>query len=682
MLEKLNFSEFLNILPGSVYLKNKNGVYLDCNVAATKMLGLTKSEIIGKTDYDFIKICGSKEIIDAFVKTDQEVIRTGIPQLNIEEPPFYVADGKIIYQLTNKVPLKDEEGNIIGVIGVSIDITKQKKMQEQLEKDKKQSLEFLSKLSKEIMGNSGLNYQTIEEYVRAIRHHLESIIACMPGNVYWTDRNSVYLGGNDNTAKWMGLSSHAQIAGITYENMAKLGRLDKGQEKAFKRDDEEVMRTGIPKLNVEEPPVTDHDGNIIQFLTSRVPLRDENNQITGIIGISIDITKRKEMETALLKSKEIAETANHTKTLFMENMSHDFKTPLNGIYGVVQLLKDREDLPEDVKELVDAQYKSIVRLNKLVQSILDFDRISGGKINLQEEELNLLDILESIIHNLSYQLKGKNINLTIHYSPSVPHQLISDSYAVTSILLNLLSNAVKFTEKGEVSVAVNCLSLEKQEALLQIKITDTGQGIPADKLEQIFERFYRLEPSSKGLKEGHGIGLSVVKELIGKLNGKIEVESQFGKGSTFTVTLPFKIQDTALLILGWQKHYPDVRILLVNDNKNSSEVILERLGKKVATSVDSKNIINALQAAASENKPYHILIIDDEIQTIDPIELMKIIPYIKGIPACMPLLASQPKNKVFFDAARAAGYVDFIIKPVLPSELETTITQAWEQWNK
>ena len=283
---------------------------------------------------------------------------------------------------------------------------------------------------------------SIEEIMDLIVVYYEDIIGCMPGNVYWFDKNVIAVGCNKNVLNMFGLKSSNEFKGLTFEAMGKIGKWSEEATQSFKQDTLEVLLSGEACLNVEEPPIPHSDGRLIYFLSNRVPIFDRKNNVIGVVGISIDITERKEMEISLLEAKEAAEVANHTKTIFMENMSHDFKTPLNGIYGVVQLLKDREDLPEDIKELVDAQYKSIVRLNKLVNSILDFNRISSGKITLQEEELNLFDILDSIAHNLSYQTKDKNVKLNIHYPPSIPHYLISDSYAVTSILMNLLSNAV------------------------------------------------------------------------------------------------------------------------------------------------------------------------------------------------------------------------------------------------
>ena len=272
------------------------------------------------------------------------------------------------------------------------------------------------------------------------------------------------------------------------------------------------------------------------------------------------------------------------------------------------------------------------------------------------------------------------MNLNINYPPDVPRHLISDSYCVTSIILNLMSNAVKFTYKGYVTISVKILSKNEKFTTLQITVEDTGRGIPSDKLEQIFDRFHRLERSNKGLTEGHGIGLSVVKELVDKLNGEINVKSEFEKGTVFTVNLTFEILDAAIFISEWKKRYPSIRILLGSDQ--STDTVLEQLGKNIVTKAESTNIINELLSAVHSNNPYQIIIIDDEIELLDPLDLINTILSVKEIPKLMWLLSSRPKDKVWFDKARVAGYFDFIIKPILPTELDEKLIATWENWQK
>ena len=229
------------------------------------------------------------------------------------------------------------------------------------------------------------------------------------------------------------------------------------------------------------------------FVVVKTPLKDSEGHIIGTVGNSLDITEIKKIQAELEKAKDRAESANLAKTEFMENMSHDFKTPLNAIYGVAQILNSRNDLPGELKELVVGQEKSVIRLKKMVESILDFNKLASGKIEIHEEPLNLLEIIESITENLSFQTKDKELDIIIKYPTKVPRYLIGDSYCVTSVILNLMSNAVKFTDKGYVSVEVKVLSKKNENILLKISVKDTGSGIPENKLENIFERFHRLD---------------------------------------------------------------------------------------------------------------------------------------------------------------------------------------------
>ena len=167
----------------------------------------------------------------------------------------------------------------------------------------------LANLHEEIVSQT-MNHDNLEEYTEALRYYFESIIACMPGNVYWMDTNSVYLGCNDNVAKMLGIKSRKEIIGKTYKEMATLVDWSQGQGEAFRRDDEEVIATGKPKLNIEEPPIPDAAGNEVYFLTSRVPIKNKSNRVIGVIGISIDITERKKMEELLHQSKRAAEAAD------------------------------------------------------------------------------------------------------------------------------------------------------------------------------------------------------------------------------------------------------------------------------------------------------------------------------------------------------------------------------------
>lgn len=517
-----------------------------------------------------------------------------------------------------------------------------------------------------------------------IHEYFQKIIDAMPNNVYWLDRDCIMMGANNNTLKLVGLTLQ-EFVGKTYEELEKIAHWKEGQGQSFKRDDMEVMDSNKPKINVEEPPLYDDAGEPTYYLSTRVPLHDDHENVIGVVGISVDITELKKTQFALLEAKERAEAANVAKDAFMENMSHDFKTPLNGIYGVVQLLVNRKDeFPDDVKELISVQEKSTIRLTKLIESILDFSKIYSGTLEIAQEDINLFDIIESVVHNLSFQLKNKPVDILVNYPSEVPRNLIGDAHCVTSIILNLMSNAVKFTDEGHVAISVKVISKNGSNVVLQIEVTDTGEGIPKDKFKEIFERFHRLELSNRGLKEGHGIGLSVVKELVDKLNGKIDIESKLGKGTKFIVELPFQVTNMSFFVSEWEKLHPTVHILVVSDKVTSTDMQLNQFDNAFVSKTDSSSLMNKLKKGIKDKKPFQILIIDDEIK-IDPLVLINTLEKDKKFSGIMKLLSLQPKqdrDKKWYDKARKMGCFDFIKKPILFSELDKKIVDAWEKWQK
>ena len=504
--------------------------------------------------------------------------------------------------------------------------------------------------------------------------YLRNVVENLPQYIYWKDINSIYRGCNKHVAEYLRLKNPEEIIGKTdgdfHWTEERINFLQEGDYK--------VMKEG-KTISVEDE-IPNPDGTSRIMLTSKSPLFCKLGKVVGVLGVSTDITEQKQIQAQLKEAKEEAEESNLVKSVFIENMSHDFKTPLNGISGALQVLDLTPDLPEDVKKMIIVQKKSVDRLEKMIGSILNFNRIYAGKVEIQHEELNLLETIENIVENLSYIVKDKNVNIIIHYPPNIPRHLLSDSSSVTSILLNLMSNAVKFTDEGVVSISVQLEANEDEKAFFKIIVEDTGMGIPKDKLQQIFERFHRLELSNKGQKAGHGIGLALVKELVERLNGQINVQSQLGKGSVFTVNLPFEIADATFFVPEWKKHHSDIRILLVSDKETSSDIILDQFGETVVKKIESNLFMDELLSQAKTKTHYQILIVDDQIEFEEPIELLKKINNFKNIPKMMPMLSIRPQNKKWFDQARASGYFDFIVKPILPTEFDKKIIDAWKNW--
>jgi len=254
------------------------------------------------------------------------------------------------------------------------------------------------------------------------------------------------------------------------------------------------------------------------------------------------ITEKKKVEDALIITKDLAEAASRAKSNFMATMSHELRTPMNGIMGFSKLLSMGELNPEQ-REFNEMIKISSEHLLEIINDILDFSKLEAKKIKL---ELKIFDIKATVKNSaelLLEQAKKKNIALIYEISPEIKYGLLGDQLRLKQVIINLLSNAVKFTNEGEIKALVHEISRNNKTAVIAISVSDTGIGIPAGKTDEIFEMFHQLDASSTRRHGGAGLGLSIVRGLVEMMNGTISVKSELGKGSIFTITIPFETGD-------------------------------------------------------------------------------------------------------------------------------------------
>lgn len=269
----------------------------------------------------------------------------------------------------------------------------------------------------------------------------------------------------------------------------------------------------------------------------------EQSFIKSNILFFTDISERKKAEKALTKAKEAAEAANKAKSEFLTNISHELRTPMNSIIGMTELTLKTE-LKKEQREYLEIAKNSAYSLLQLLDSILDFSKIEKGKIELQEIDFNLQDVLEKIIDIFKAQVIKKGLQLNYLISRDTPRALRGDPYYLEKILINILGNAIKFTEQGEVLLSVNSMHNKKGNGIeLHFTITDSGIGIPSHKLSSIFELFEQADGSTTRKFGGTGLGLAIAKHIANMMKGDIWVESEVGKGSIFHFTVLFKQND-------------------------------------------------------------------------------------------------------------------------------------------
>ena len=365
---------------------------------------------------------------------------------------------------------------------------------------------------------------------------IDDLINQLPAAIFWKNTESVFLGCNKYFANLAGLSSPQDIIGVTDYDLP----WGEHEGHLYRKDDQEVMQSKLPKLNIEESQ-TLSDGRVITLLTNKIPLFSKQNAIVGVLGIFHDITARKEMERSLEKAKNEAEASNHAKTEFIANMSHDIRTPLSGIVGMSELLK------QEVKEPEQQQYAHWVnesgqQLLSLLNGILDV--VSANNVtenDRHEEAFDLHQCLQDIVQLELPTTKLKGIDLQINISDETPRFIISDRTKIHRILLNLLGNAIKFTQKGMVAIEISCQSRTNEQVDIEFTVKDTGMGIPEALQDTVFERFSRVTPSCKGLYAGHGLGLHIAQSYVKLLGGEIKLRSKEGLGTSFYFVLPCKV---------------------------------------------------------------------------------------------------------------------------------------------
>jgi len=610
----------------SVVITDANATIIYVNQQFCKLTGYTSKEAIGENP----NILQSGNHSKKFYKNMWAILTSG----KIWKGEFQnkKKNGKLYWEKATIIPIFDDNRKIKSYLGIKVDITKQKKIEQNF---KDAEIKY-----HELIKNSPLGVVTID-----------------------TQGNIIII--NKKMTDFLGSPS--------IEATKKLNVLTFPLLKAASVSEQFQNCIDYKKKIRFENKYTSKWGKTIYYRLYLSPILNNNNVVTGILGIAEDISKEKQYEEDILEAKEKAEESDSLKNIFLANMSHELRTPLNAIIGFDEILKDNDNFTQEQKEYLEYIESSANHLLSIINDLVDVSQLSSHQLNYTLGKIKVCEIVEPLIPVLRQQLVSlhkEHIDLIIHpYKEDIKGIVLNtDKNRFSQIIINLVNNAIKFTDEGKIEISCNIKNND-----LVVSVNDTGIGIPKDKQEIIFERFRQVEEKLSRRYEGSGLGLSLVKDIVSLLNGKVWVESEVGKGSTFYVSFPIVKEDEE-----HQKEKPDKKsfsenfkndkftVLVVEDNQQNKILIgkiLQQYNFNIVEASNGKEAIDILNKT-----PYiNVILMDLQMPVMDGIEATKIIRQTNStIPIIAQTALALPEDK---EKALSAGCNDVLVKPFVKDQL-------------
>ncbi|MCX6025574.1 MAG: response regulator, partial [Chloroflexi bacterium] len=558
------------------------------------------------------------ELAEKYWADDKAVIESGQPIHNREEVGLN-AQGNRVWILSTKVPMRDSQGKVVGLVGIGRDFTQQKLAELELLRER----QFLSALS------------------------LNSPVA-----VVVLDRQGKILSSNPAFEKLYGYGSPEIVGKELDPLITTAGTFDEAHTYT-----EQAITGSVHAISTRRRK----DGSLVRVEISAAPVIVEGEKI-GAVAIYHDISD-------LERARTEAEEANRAKSEFLANMSHEIRTPMNGVIGMLELAMDTQLTPEQ-REYLAISLQSAEALLTLLDDILDFSKIEAKRPELERIPFNLRVTVEDVAYTMANRAQTKGLELVCSIHPDLHSDLIGDPMRLRQILVNLTGNAIKFTHVGEIVLRAEPFEETATSATVRFSVSDTGLGIPLDRQAIIFDRFTQADGSTTRQFGGSGLGLAISKQLVAAMGGSIGVESQPGAGSTFWFIIPFdKHVGGAPEHAEWAQPISirGVRILGVDDNAANRMILarmVEGFGCRVEMVESGPKALEALRAAQRHGDPFSLVLLDMQMPGMDGEQTARAIksaPQLRDTKIIILTSMGQRGDAARLEAMGCSGYLP---KPV------------------
>ena len=526
-----------------------------------------------------------------------------------------------------------------------------------------------------------LNARDVSERKRvtealAESEHRFKLIAAASSDIFWDwDLITNKVWWNDNLYRTLGCAPDEVKPDIE----SWTGRIHPEDVERVEHDISNVIKTGRVGYS-DEYRFRRGDDSYADILDRGEILRDHSGKAVRMVGVMMDISRRKGAEQELQQAKDAAEAASMAKSEFLANMSHEIRTPMNGVIGMTDLALDTE-LTSEQREYLLAVKLSADSLLTVINDILDFSKIEAGKIELELKDFDLRDTLETTLKALALRADDKGLELMCEIAPDVPNLVRGDGNRLRQVIVNLVGNAIKFTDTGEVRLNVEVAEPVGDRHLLHFTVSDSGIGIPDEKQKLIFEPFSQADSSTTRKYGGSGLGLTISSRLAQVMGGKMWVESTVGRGTRFHFTVRFQNaqQPREVETSASAEILRDVKVLVVDDNHTNRRILEDMLKcwEMRSTSVESgEQALAQLASAQGEGDPYGLLLTDMHMPKMDGFRLLERIRQKPELSAVIIMMLTSAGHRG--DAARCQelGVAAYLLKPIRQSELREAIARS------